>query len=908
MVRKPDRAISDARQFLKSGEVGNCDLVALSRQCDRLIRAETQRSLPAAVGLARRFVELARRHSGMSMEVAYRALGWTLHSSGKYGPAERAYLKAREIEARNPLSRAQIDRILIDVYMYLGDFKESHRRARLAMDTFRRIGADDELAKTRVNYANLFHRQDRHREASRQYQKAAAYFERHPNELVLGLCYFNQANTQVQLFHFDRARRLYGKASDLFAKLGFDLYVTECQYGRAWIHMLEGSYHVALKDLADCEQKYRRAAYAKGIVLCLLDRAEAFLGLNLYADAAEAARRAELRSRRLAIRYEAAKGAFFFAKASFALGREKDGRAALKRAERGFLKERNQGFLAAVKLFALQVDSGSTSDFRSFQATRKLFSKVQLPLWSAINDIQYLTQRPDETKVLKRLSLNRAVHTVPHLYARWQTLVGDREAVHGRTHAAIRHWTQAAEVLDAVRAKLPPLEMRSTFMKDRTDPYLRLVSSEMTDNPSRAAAWSERYKTAGIWGTTEGEFANDPSRSRAADSLSALADQVMAIAGRLDRGSGERTAAAARANRALMELQKKVRQDLAAVESPDGAGVDRFEALIEDIREESHRQPIVQFHYDGDDLVSFVHHRGATRAHRYVGGRRLADEAVGCWRLLLGRNAITRRKHRREDIADEHRLFSDIGRWLWAPLEVSAGCKRILVLPEGKISNLPWQAIVQNGDPLACRHSIVISPSLRHHRHARKMRIYSNKIEAFVGSTGGLPECRLELAALAARASGNIAVHDPCRREDWPDEGSARIWHYAGHAQLRSDNPFYSSLSLVDGPLFAADFRLKRCRVWLVTLAACRTGHQSVLPGEESSGLMRSLLEMGARNVVGSHWAVSDKSTAVWMNNFYDLILSGRPVGQAVRQAAVEVREQYPSAYDWAAFSVFGAG
>ena len=391
MVKRPDRAATDARQFLKNGEVGNCDLVALSKECDKLIRSETQRSLQRAVVMAQRFVEMAQRQPGMSEEIAYRALGWTLHSSGKYRPAEEAYRKARDIVRRTPLSRARIDRILIDVYMYLGDFKESHRRARLAMSTFRRIGAMEELNKTRVNYANLFHRQDRHREASRQYQKAADYFEKHRNDLVLGLCCFNQANTRVQLFDFEEARELYGKASDLFATLGFDLYVTECQYGQAWIHMLEGDYHVALRDLAECEEKYRKASYAKGIVLCLLDRAEAYLGLNLYADAAAAARDAEFRSRRLAIHYEAAKGAFFFAKAAFALGREKEGRAALKRAERGFRKERNQGFLAAVQLFALQADSDKSGDLSAFQATRKLFSKVQLPLWAAINDIQCLT-------------------------------------------------------------------------------------------------------------------------------------------------------------------------------------------------------------------------------------------------------------------------------------------------------------------------------------------------------------------------------------------------------------------------------------------------------------------------------------------------------------------------------------
>ena len=98
-----------------------------------------------------------------------------------------------------------------------------------------------------------------------------------------------------------------------------------------------------------------------------------------------------------------------------------------------------------------------------------------------------------------------------------------------------------------------------------------------------------------------------------------------------------------------------------------------------------------------------------------------------------------------------------------------------------------------------------------------------------------------------------------CRRADWPDDGEWKVWHFTGHARHRADNPFYSSLQLADGPLFGADFRLKNCRVDLATLAACRTAHQSVLPGEEATGLVRCLLEMGTRNVVGSHWPVSDR-------------------------------------------------
>jgi CHAT domain-containing protein len=113
---------------------------------------------------------------------------------------------------------------------------------------------------------------------------------------------------------------------------------------------------------------------------------------------------------------------------------------------------------------------------------------------------------------------------------------------------------------------------------------------------------------------------------------------------------------------------------------------------------------------------------------------------------------------------------------------------------------------------------------------------------------------------------------------------------------------------LADGPMFAADFRLKRNRVKLVTLAACRTGQHTSLPGEEATGLVRSLLEMGAQNVVASNWAVSDLSTSHWMDLMYKCYLGGASAGKAVKHAAQGVREKFPSAYNWGAFSVFGAG
>jgi len=252
-------------------------------------------------------------------------------------------------------------------------------------------------------------------------------------------------------------------------------------------------------------------------------------------------------------------------------------------------------------------------------------------------------------------------------------------------------------------------------------------------------------------------------------------------------------------------------------------------------------------------------------------------------------------------------LLQQIGEWLLDPLDIPARARRLLILPEGPVTDLPWQAIGVVGQPLASKFELILTPSLRHYLHANRITTRSRRIEVFVGSSEGLPHYRSECDVLCEQDRETV-VHEQCRRADWPDGEKARLWHYTGHAELRRDNPFYSSLLLVDGPMFAADLRLLQNKVNLVTLAACRTGQHSFQPGEESTGLVRSFLEMGARNVVASQWAVTDLSTTKWMNEFYQRFLSGENIPSAVRKTALTIRDKYPSAYHWAAFSVFGAG
>ncbi len=908
MVKPVNDMDKIVRSFLSSGETQGADTKRLANEIDQRIRLLAQKSLKSALKMARSFVTMSEGKESILYSTALRSLGRVSLIASDYAGARRAYLQARKMLKRDWLLRGQIDRTLIDIYMYLDDYDTAKQHARAAMSTFKRHGSLQELAKTKVNYGNLFHRQDRHREAIRLYEQAYQVLRRSPDKLSTALCCYNRANSQVQLFAFGDARILYQEAEQRFLKEGYDLYANEARYGLAWLSMLEGDYHLAIQALSECEANYIRTGRKKGVILCQLDRAEAYIGLNLFHDARDAARLAERNARKLGIEYESAKAAFFYAKATLGAGKFGVAKRALKRAEMGFTKVDNAGFQAAVNFLRAQLGTSDDQVVAKLRSARQKIVKSQLPLWEAICDLQLMSFCPNDLNVTRRISQNPAVKTVPHLMAHWRTLLGDRDANRGHESKARNHWSAAADILDSVRAKLPPLEMRSSFKRRRNDPYLRMIESELKSRPDRAAAWSERYKTAGLWAVPPDTLESDPLRQKAERSLVDLAARVSAVARRPEHSHERSFASSAQSNQALRGLQARVRQDLSAIERQSRNDPVAMHSLLKHIDTVSQQKTLVQFHFQGEELIAFVHWRGQSKVYRFPQGRRLIDEYVACWNFVMAREQFNPRAGTRSSLQEERQLLDLLGQKLWAPLDIGLRQKTVLIILEGRLGNLPWHAFRHEGEHLVSRHRLTFSPSLLHYIQARKKRIRSDRVEAFVGQGDDLQNARSEISALKQLGNGSVIMHDPCRRDDWPNQSEARVWHYTGHAQWRPDNPFYSSLILSDGPLFAADFRLKRNKVGLVVLAACRSGRASVLPGDEADGLVRSLLEMGAKNVLASHWAVSDRSTAIWMSRFYNRLSTGATVANAAAAAATDVREKFPSAYDWSAFSLYGAG
>ena len=91
----------------------------------------------------------------------------------------------------------------------------------------------------------------------------------------------------------------------------------------------------------------------------------------------------------------------------------------------------------------------------------------------------------------------------------------------------------------------------------------------------------------------------------------------------------------------------------------------------------------------------------------------------------------------------------------------------------------------------------------------------------------------------------------------------------------------------------------------LVIMSACQTALGKDFPSG-TIGLARAWERAGASNVVMSLWSVDDQKTKELMEQFVDLVASGKPVDKALQIAMVRLRDRYPNPSNWASFAVYG--
>ena len=296
---------------------------------------------------------------------------------------------------------------------------------------------------------------------------------------------------------------------------------------------------------------------------------------------------------------------------------------------------------------------------------------------------------------------------------------------------------------------------------------------------------------------------------------------------------------------------------------------------------------------------------------------------------------------------------------LLGPVEKQLGNKRLLIVAEGVLQYLPWDALPipqeSANDPalLLDRHEIVMLPSistlaaLRLERQPPKLtnrivavladpvfdpdddRLESNQRHlrsvsapqatdpvhislASLNRNGGpmrLTHTAEEADAIEAASppgAAMIAKGFDANRETAMSQqvGQYQILHLATHGFINTEYPELSGVLLsrvsrdgneVPGFLQLHDIYNLRLSTELTVLSACDTALGKDIKGEGLISLTRGFMHAGSRSVVASLWKVDDRATAVLMGYFYTAMLQDGLSPAAALRVAKQKMRQHPS-------------
>ncbi len=270
-----------------------------------------------------------------------------------------------------------------------------------------------------------------------------------------------------------------------------------------------------------------------------------------------------------------------------------------------------------------------------------------------------------------------------------------------------------------------------------------------------------------------------------------------------------------------------------------------------------------------------------------------------------------------------------------------ARIKRLVIVPQGPLYRVPFQALPLGAGVLGDRVVVTVAPSVSLAlAYAAAPRSVTARVLAMgAGDTEvespipqsleinveraqrGNPLAPLQAAADEARAAagwapGSLALtgrdaSEAALKRD--ARGSYTILHAAAHA-LTSDQALGANYLILradssdDGYVSGGELaELSAGRV-MVVLSGCRTTGDFGSRGDAVDGLVAPLLARGVRTVVASHWAVSDRWTRVLMERFYRNLAGGATASDAMNTAQMSLRREGVPARFWAAFSVIGDG
>jgi len=280
-----------------------------------------------------------------------------------------------------------------------------------------------------------------------------------------------------------------------------------------------------------------------------------------------------------------------------------------------------------------------------------------------------------------------------------------------------------------------------------------------------------------------------------------------------------------------------------------------------------------------------------------------------------------------------------------------AGKNTIILVPDGPLWDLPFQALEMNPDhPWLQEHALFQAPSLTALREIRNQRSAARSISgpallALINPSitkqlrrkieqtrldtrlSVLPNASAQVKTLheiygAPPASLILRGPDASEKRFREEASKSRIVYLFAHGVINNENPLRSYIVLsptpgktedTDGLLEAGELMSIQLSADLVIFSGCETARGHIGRGEGMIGLSWAAFIAGASTVVVSQWRIPAASTELLMSEFHRALPAGggsfKTIAEALQYAALETRKKgkkHP--LYWAGFVIVGDG
>lgn len=225
----------------------------------------------------------------------------------------------------------------------------------------------------------------------------------------------------------------------------------------------------------------------------------------------------------------------------------------------------------------------------------------------------------------------------------------------------------------------------------------------------------------------------------------------------------------------------------------------------------------------------------------------------------------------------------------------------LIIVPDGALAYLPFEALSRGGQYLVEKYNIKYEPSLTSLSKLEEPKQMKRKdLLAVAGSEtegqnnqpfSALPSTIIEVDSIAKKFQNSAILKDAevseQRVKSTLRDNKYKYIHLATHSIIDENHPARSGLALSSTSDKSASSRedgmLRKSEIFglnlnsnMVVLSACNTGLGKVVKGEGMLGMQRSFFYAGTSTVVVSLWNVYDRSTATFMNQFYQNIIKSK--------------------------------